>query len=125
MMNKKGQIGLNKKIEAVAILIIIVIVLFSIYSSFIPEVQTAGDSMNDSNRCNAVGCFFNSSAGTGGELQGCRINSSREGNTTACASSLQTIPLSSLFRSGGIVVLLLMVGLLIAILKTVLPKGKK
>jgi len=124
-MNKKGQIKLNKTIEVALILILTVVILFSLYSALIPEVQTAGDSMNDSNRCNAVGCFFNSSAGTGGELQGCRINSSREGNTTACASSLQTIPLSSLFRSSGIVFLLIMVGLLLTLLKIILPKGKK
>lgn len=123
-MNKKGQF-LNKKIEAGAILILIVVVLFSLYSAFVPEVQTAGDSMNDSNRCNAVGCFYNTSAALSGELSGCRINSSTEGNLTACTSQIQTIPLASLFGGKGIVLLLLIVGLILVILKVVLPKGKK
>ena len=125
MMHKKGQTGLNKKIEAGAIIIIIVVVLFQIYASLVPEVQTAGDSMNDSNRCNAVGCFFNTSAGATSNLQGCRANSSVEANKTACSNSAQTIPLSGLFKGTGIVVLLLMVGLLLIILRTILPKGKK
>ena len=97
MMNKKGQ-ALNKKIEAVAIVIIIVIVLFQLYASLVPEAQTAGDKFNASNRCNDIGCFFNSTAGTTSNLQGCRANSSVEANKTACASSLQTIPLSGLYK---------------------------
>ena len=124
-MNKKGQVKLNQKIEAGAILIILVVVIFNLYSALVPEAQTAGDKLNDSNRCSAVGCFFNQSAGVTGNLQGCRANSSPEANKSACGSSLQTIPLSSLFRSSGIVFLLIMVGLLLTLLKIILPKGKK
>ncbi len=125
MMNKNGQVNLNKKIEIPLIIILTVVILFSLYAAFIPEVQRAGDSLNDSNRCNAIGCFYNTSAGTTSNLQGCRANSSLEANTTSCGSNLQTIPISRFFRSGGIIVLLLMAALLIVIVRMVLPKRKK
>ena len=124
MMNKKGQLKLNKTIEIALIIILTVVILFSLYSALIPEVQKAGDSLNDSNRCNAVGCFYNTS-GRGVEISGCRINVSIEGNETACSSNLQTIPLSNIFRGGGIIVLLLMVTFILVVIKTVMPKGKK
>lgn len=124
MMNKKGQLKLNKTIEIALLIILTVVILFSLYAALIPEVQTAGDSLNDSNRCNTIGCFYNTSA-RGVEVSGCRINASIEGNLTACPSNLQTIPLASLFKGGGIVVLLLIVTLILVIIKTVMPKGKK
>ena len=125
MKNKKGQITLNKKIEAGAIIIIIVIVLFQLFASFMPEAQSAGDKLTDEGRCNDVGCFFNTTAPSG-EISGCRINSSTQGNATACNIPLnEGIPLGNLFGGNGIVFLLLMIGLLLLILRTVLPKGKK
>ncbi len=123
LSNRKGQIG--KKVNVIIITIVSVVILFQIFASLVPEAQSAGDTMNASNRCNAVdSCFFNSSS-EGGNLAGCRINSSAEGNQTGCTSSLQTIPLASVFSSSGIVILLLMVFLFLGALKIVMPKSKK
>lgn len=125
-MFKKGQVSLNKKIEAGAILIIIVIVLFQLYAGLVPEAQKAGEKMNVSNRCAAVGCIYNATtASESGLEQDCANNLSAE--RQVCPNSLgKGIPLSGLFASSGIVFLLIIVGLLLVILKTVLPpKGKK
>ncbi len=126
MLNKKAQ-TLNKKIEAGAIVIITVVVLFLVFAVLVPEAQTAGDSLNVSNRCADVGCSYNTTeAGGDPSILGCRINSSLQGNATACPNVLgEGIPLSSLFGGGGIVFLLIMVFLLLMIFRTVLPKGKK
>lgn len=122
MLNhKKAQF--KGKIESIVLMIILVIVLFSMYSSLVPEVQSAGDSMNDSNRCADVGCAWNDTSYTSHGFA-CVINSSLEGNATACGESTE-IPLSGLFSGKGIMILLVMVGLLLTVLRTVLPKGKK
>ena len=122
--NKKAQ-TLGKKIEAGAIIIIIVVVLFLIYAEMVPEAQTAGDKLNDSNRCEAVGCYYNTTTSAeSGLTADCANNNSP--SSLQCANNLGSgIPLGGLFRASGIVFLIIMVGLLIIILKTVLPKGKK
>ena len=123
-MNKKAQ-ALNKNIEAGAILIITVIVLFLLFAALVPEAQTAGDSLNlnISDRCNDVGCFYNATDNVNTTVD-CKIDLTV--NATACTNALASvIPLSSLFGSGGIVFLLVMVFLLLMILRTVLPKSKK
>ena len=60
-MYKKAQAKINKVIFVATIVIISVVILMSLYDALVPEVQTAGDSMNDSNRCATVGCFYNAS----------------------------------------------------------------
>ena len=123
LSNRKGQIG--KKIEVVVIIIISIVVLFQIFAGIVPEAQSAGETMSDEAVCNNAGCFFNETTETGSELLGCRINSSIEGNATACNVALQNIPLSGLFSSSGIVILLLMVFLFLGALRIVMPKSKK
>ncbi len=124
-MDKKAQVNLNKTIQGGAIIVITVVVLLSIFSSLVPEVQTAGDSLNVSNRCAAVGCFFNETDNANTSVAAdCRTNSSITGQ--ACSDPLgQGIPLSGLFSSSGIIVLLLMVALVFIIISTVLPKKSK
>ena len=125
MLNKKAQTQIGKTVEKGAIVVILVVVLFLIFAALVPEAQVAGDSLNISNRCASVGCFFNETD-NGLTSLNCRENSS---NTSfGCPNSIGTsgIPLSGLFGGSGIVFLLIMVGLLLIILKAVMPKkGKK
>ena len=114
---------MNKKIEAGAVILILVVVLFLLFSSLVPEAQTAGDKLNVSNRCLAVGCAYNitSSANTDND---CRNNVSDE--AVSCPDALgKGIPLSGLFKSSGIVFLIIMFVLLLTILRIVIPKKGK
>ena len=45
MLNKKAQ-SLGRKVEKGAISVILIVVLFMLYSELVPEVQTAGDTLN-------------------------------------------------------------------------------
>ncbi len=114
--NKKAQIG--KKLTGVLTIIITIVILFNLFSSLMPEVQSAGTELQDSDICAESGCFFNSTL-----TPSCVINSSQEG-TGFCQNDFNTIPLSSLFSSTGVVVLLLMVFLLIGVLRLALPSRK-
>lgn len=111
--NKKGQIG--KKIEVVVIIILTIVVLFEIFTGLIPEVQSAGDELGDANRCSDAGGSFN-------VTQALCLNGTSPADTAQV--SFDAIPISSIFSGTGIIVLLLMVGLLIGILRVVLPKRK-
>ncbi len=122
MMNKKGQI--DKKINTVVIIIISIVVLFQIFAGIVPEAQTAGDQMSDETVCIDTGCVFNTSL-----TPDCQSNRSPQGfggnSSGTCPFALENIPLSSLFGSSGIVILLLMVLLFLGALKIVIPKSKK
>lgn len=121
--NRIAKNNLNSVVTSGAILIITLVVLFQIWASLVPEAQVAGDSLNDSNRCSAVGCFYNSTFATAGR---CVTNvTSPESNSTGCSVAGQSIPLSSLFGGKGIVILLLMVLALFTAIRIVLGKGKK
>jgi ABC-type dipeptide/oligopeptide/nickel transport system permease subunit len=91
--------------------LVIIVVMMSLGSTLIPEVQSAGDELNDSNRCTEAGCYYNSS-NTDAE---CTQNATG-GGTTACGESAQTMPLGGLFSSDGIVPLIIIVGLLVAVI---------
>lgn len=124
LKQKKAQMQLGKKIEAGAVIVILVVVLFLIYAELVPEAQKAGDALNASNRCADVGCTWNvTTASVSGITADCATNSSPE--RTECIASAQELPLGNIFRGSGIVFLIIMVVLLITILKAVLPKGKK
>ena len=124
-MNKKGQIKLNKTIEVALILILTVVILFSLYSALIPEVQTAGDALNDSNYCVSQGCFYNASLLDESPAVDNPCRQENASNSSNACGVAHTLPIASIFRSGGIIVLLLMVTLILVIIKTVMPKGKK
>ncbi len=123
LSSRKGQI--NKKIEVVVIIIISIVVLFQIFAGIVPEAQSAGDTMNSSNRCEAVGCFFNTTTAEESGFEGdCGNNASSA--RIGCSDPLgDGIPLSALFSSSGILILLLMVALFLGALRIVLPKSKK
>jgi len=115
-MNKKAKLN-QAMIGGVVFSIVALVVLFVVLSVLIPEAQTAGDTMNDSNRCDSVGCFYNSSA-----TPTCSFNSTLQ--TTACGNNANTIPLSSLFASSGVVFVIVMAIMLIIIIGAFLKKKK-
>ncbi len=133
IQNRKGAVNFDKTINTGVIIIISIVLLLALYASLIPEAQKAGDSMNDSNRCSAVGCFYNSSiTAVTPASNSCRSNASPDisvqtfgDNSTACTADLQSIPFSRLFGGQGIIITLLMVVALLVGLSVVLGKGKK
>ncbi len=121
-MDRKGQI--DKKINAVVIIIISIVVLFQIFAGIVPEAQSAGDTMSDDTICVNAGCIVNTSL-----TPDCQSNRSPQGfggnSSGACGVALQNIPLASLFGSSGLIILILMAFLFIGALKIVLPSSKK
>ena len=113
--SKKAQIG--KRINAVIIVIITIVILFQIFSALVPEAQISGDRFI-SDACSDAGCSFDTSTRV------CEINSSSEGEGIACPNAVNSPPLSSIFSGTGIVILLLMVTLLLIVINIVLPKRK-
>lgn len=111
--NKKAQIG--KRINAILLVIISVIILFSIFDALVPEAQSAGTQLGDAQRCSDGGGFFNTS-------QSACLNGTNPGDTGVVAFS--AIPISTLFSSSGVIILLLMVSLILIVIKMVMPRGK-
>ena len=109
----------TESINAAILALILIVVIFKVYSTLVPEAQSAGDEMNVSNRCAAVGCNWNESAAVD-----CNINTSPEGNATSCATPY-VVPLSSLFSGQGIVFIIIMAALVVVIIRSIMPKGKK
>ena len=100
--------NMEKVITAGVFVLVILVVLMQLGSTMIPEVASAGDSLNDTARCEAVGCSYNSS-----NTPVCQATAT---NVSACQVQGQTIPLGDLFSGEGIVVLIVVVGLLIAVI---------
>lgn len=136
IQNRKGKVNFNKSITTGVILVISIVVLLTIWSELMPEAQVAGDSMNDSNRCNTAGCFYNGSiTDVTSASSPCRSNASVDpavkadgtggDNSTSCTADFTTIPLSSLFGGKGIIILMLMVLALVTGLRIVLRMDKK
>lgn len=111
--------GLKTTIATTAFLtILIIIILFEAYTAIVPEVQTSANSLNTSNRCEAVGCVFGTD--TNGTLDVCGNNASLEAGF--CADATNSIPLGNIFSGSGFVFILIMMGLLIFIIREVLSK---
>jgi len=106
--NKKGKIGMNF-VNTVVLTIILITVLFQVYAEVIPEAQTGGDLMNDATRCAGSGCSWN----TTNEICYATTNYS----AATCSAGSQTIPLSGLVISGGVVFTIIMAALLVLVLK--------
>lgn len=79
-MNKTGKLTTGSLNSAI-IGIVLLVVLFKLYASLVPEAQSAGDELNDSG-----------------------------------------VPLGSLFTSNGVIFIIMMVGLVVVVVKSVMPK---
>ena len=122
-LGKKGKKLTTSVVQSAILGIVIIIILFGVYAAMVPEAQTAGDSLNDTNRCTDVGCFYNSTRGALPGNLSCTANNVTVTDSTACAS-INEIPLSSLFGSTGIVFVILMAVLLIVVIIGVLKSAK-
>lgn len=109
----------GKMVTGIVMTIIVIIILFNAFATLVPEAQTAGNDLNASNRCEAVGCFYNASVES---IAPCR-NGSGDYNSTRCETS-SAIPFGGLFSGGGIVFLIVMIFLFIMIFKNIKPSGK-
>lgn len=85
-------------------LIIGVIILVSIFAALVPEVNNAGDQLNQSNQCNGLGgCLFNA---TNSSVAPCREAADQ---ANACPSGgNEVVPLSGLFASNGVITLIVL-----------------
>jgi hypothetical protein len=111
--SKKAQ--LNTKINTVIVSVITIVILFQIFSTLVPEAQSAGDELGDLQRCSDAGGFYNNT-------QALCLNGTNPADTAQVTFS--AIPISSLFGSSGVAVLLLMILLLMIVLKIIMPKRK-
>lgn len=118
-LGKKGKKLTTSVVQSAILALVIIVVLFGVYAAMVPEAQTAGDSLNDSNRCDDLGCSYNSSSDK------CQYNSTFVGNATLfCSTPDKTIPLASLFGGNGIVFVILMAMLLIVIVVSLFKSAK-
>lgn len=108
-------------INTAILVIILLVVLFSIYAELIPEAQSAGSAMNDSNRCIAAGCFPNTNHSTFTCINDSALNATEVGE---CANRINPIPLSGLVNGTGVVFIVIMAALFILVIKGFL-KSKK
>ena len=116
-MNKSAKLS-GKIVTAIILGLVVLVVLFNIYAEVVPEAQTAGDSMGDEIRCAEVGCAWNTSALV---TEDCAINSSPEGNATACPYEYG-IPLSSLFSGTGVIFIIIMSMFVIFVVRSYLKQ---
>lgn len=104
----KNKKAINTKMWITAI--VGAIVLFLVMASLMPEVQTAGDSMNATNTCTAQGGYWNH---TGTSTYECQNESGYPG--TRLDGYTGSLPLASLFGSSGVAVLIIMVSIFIVV----------
>lgn len=111
-------------INTAIIALIVIVVLFLIYATVLPEAQTAGDSMNASNRCADVGCSFNASGSPNATINDdlCLSGSANSNITCGSTKSFAALPLSGLFSGTGVVFVIVMAALIILIVKAYLKK---
>lgn len=129
-MNKRGKGKLSTGfVTSVVMSIIVFLVILQVYSEVIPEAQTQGDSMNLSNRCTDVGCFYNMSRTGATDALGnytCSATNTSSEDAVICADGLYNgIPLGGLLGSTGIVFIVIMAALLILVVTQMMGKGKK
>lgn len=117
-LGKKAKKLTTAGVQSAILVIVIIVVLFSVYAAMIPEAQTAGDSLNDSNRCADVGCTWNASTPQ------C-TNQSNQSGAGVCTESAYALPLGGIFGSTGVVFVVLMAMLLIVVIVGLLKSAKK
>lgn len=118
MKDIKGKFS-SGAINKAVIGIVLLVILFALYAVLVPEAQTAGDSMNDSNLCAANSCSYNDS-----RTVVCTATNTSGTDVTACATA-SSIPLANLLNGTGVVFVVIMAALLIVVIKAFITKGKK
>jgi len=113
LKSKNGKLSTGM-INDVILSIVILVVLFKLYATLIPEAQTAGTGLTNAGTCASAGGYWNTTS------EGCAVSST---NTTAL--DYNAIPLGSLFSSSGAVFIIIMVALVIVVIRAFLPSGKK
>lgn len=115
MLKLKNKAQLKSNILQTAILgLVLLVVLFQLYSELVPEAQGAGNTLGDAARCSEAGGFFNTSQSA------CLTNSSPEGLT----QSFDAIPLAGLLSGTGVVFVIIMAALVVLVVRSFL-KGDK
>ena len=114
LKDKRGKIS-SALINQAILGIIIIVILFQAYAALVPEAQSAGDMMNDSNRCIDVGCFYNGTSSTCFGLAN---------ESILCPTNANTIPLGGIFSGSGVVFIIIMAALVIVVIRSFLKKGK-
>jgi len=113
------MVKINEKFVSSALMVIILFIVgFSIYAELTPELASAGQELNDSNRCSDAGCYYyeNYSA-----TSPCRNNNSAE--SYACA--YDSVPLSGVFNgTNSIAILVVIVAFLVVVVRSLI-KSKK
>lgn len=104
---KRGQLKSSIIITAV-FAIVILVVLFNIYSELVPEAQASGDSLGDATLCSQAGGFFNTS-------QSACLNGTSPADTGAVGFS--SIPLSGILSGSGVVFVIIMAALIIIVIR--------
>lgn len=122
--DKRGT-KINNVANVLALIVVGILIILNIASDTIPTAQTAGNSMNDSNRCADVGCYYNASDQSGYTVTVDNCVTA-EGSNTSCTQSAREIPLGNLFGGNGFVFILAMVAILYGMVQLVLAliKGK-
>lgn len=107
----------NAMISAI-ILIVLLTVAFFIWGSIVPEAQIGGNALNDTNLCQAEGCFYNTSGlpSPGDPDGGSAFCETGVATNLSCATFAGSIPLSGLFSGDGVVFVIIMAALFLAVL---------
>lgn len=107
-MNKKGISGKGffGILVVVIMNLIFAIIIIESMVVIVPEAQSAGDQLNQSNRCADVGCLFNSTTDL------CQVGPD---DSSGCGVNT-TVPLASLLGSNGVVFIVIMAAIFFAVL---------
>ena len=110
----------GKVISTVLAVIIGIIILISIFAALVPELNNAGDQLNESNQCDGLSsCIFNA---TNNSVSPCRDTTNQ---SVVCASGgNQDVPLGGLFGSNGVVVLIVLALLIIIVFGILIGRMK-
>ena len=115
LKRKQGKIS-TAMINTAILSIVLLVVLFQLYASLVPTAQIAGDGLGDEALCGDVSCFYNSSRDTA-----CTANNVTTGDTTAC-TTVNSVPLGSLFAGTGVIFIIIMAALVIIVTKSFMGK---
>lgn len=92
--------GLDMKMgNKIFLLMVFIVILLTVYTTVVPEAQSAGGDLTDAGMCNATGCAYNI---TSSACENSTVNGS------LCTAPNQSVPLGSMFASNGVIFLIIM-----------------